>query len=474
MSGELEKIRIIREELNAVSPSFCLAKWKQVTIHLQNGQTHSCHHPGTHKIPIEEIRKNPSALHNTQYKKEQRKLMLEGKRPKECQYCWNVEDLPGDHVSDRAMKSAEPWAYEDFNEVATMPWDYDVKPTYVELSFSNVCNFKCAYCSPVHSSRWVEEIETHGAYDTSGKFNNLEYFKEQKKMPIHHKEYNPYVEAFWKWLPDIYPTLKVLRLTGGEPLLDDNVYRILGWIEEHPRPDLEFSINTNGCVPDKVYDKFLTQLKKLVEEKKIGKVQIFTSVDTAGKQAEWIRTGLDYEKWLKNMDRILAEIPTVKVAIMCTMNLLSITNFKRLLIDVAHLKYKHYIKSVRHMPIIIDIATLRWPAQLNAAILPAEYADWLLPSLDYMKRMEEGKNNNPYYLGFFDLEISKLERFIEHVRTGVHEAERIDIDNAHRDFYVHVTTHDKRRATNFLETFPELEAFYRMCESKWKAKFENA
>jgi sulfatase maturation enzyme AslB (radical SAM superfamily) len=470
MSGEVERIKQVRDELNAISPSFCLAKWKQVTVHLQNGQTHSCHHPGTHHVPLTEIARNPSALHNTQYKKEQRKLMLEGKRPKECQYCWNAEDMPGDHISDRAIKSSEFWALDSMQEVASLPWDADVKPTYLEVSFSNVCNFKCAYCGPVHSSRWVEEIETHGPYPTSGKFNNLDYYKSEKKMPIHHKEFNPYVEAFWKWLPEIYSGLRILRITGGEPLLDDNVYKLMDYIDENPRPDLEFSLNTNGCVPDKVYDKFLSKLKKLVDEKKIGKVQLFASIDTAEAQAEWIRTGLNYEQWLRNIDRILREISTVKMVVMCTGNLLSITNFKRLLIDIAHLKYKHYIRHVRHHPIVLDVAILRWPLHLSANILPSEYAAYMDSAIDYIHRFEESKNNNPPYLGFFDLEIAKLERFVEYIRKGP-TIPKDQLDAAHRDFYMHVTTHDKRRGTNFLSTFPELAPFYKMCEQKWRDRF---
>ena len=81
----------VREDLNKVSKGFCLAKWNQVSILLQTGQTHSCHHPVPHYIPLEEIKENPSALHNTKFKKLQRKTMLEGGRPKECDYCWNVE-----------------------------------------------------------------------------------------------------------------------------------------------------------------------------------------------------------------------------------------------------------------------------------------------------------------------------------------------------------------------------------------------
>jgi len=46
-----------------------------------------------HKIPLEEVQKNFKAIHNTKYKKMVRKQMLDGERPKECEYCWKVEDL---------------------------------------------------------------------------------------------------------------------------------------------------------------------------------------------------------------------------------------------------------------------------------------------------------------------------------------------------------------------------------------------
>src|SRR6185312_10142021 len=126
--GDLEKILETRKKLNAVSPSFCLAKWLQVTIHLQNGQTHSCHHPGTHTVPVEELKKDSTALHNTSFKKQQRKAMLEGKRPDECRYCWNIEDSPGNHCSDRHFKSHDAWAMPHFDEVRTMPWDRNINP----------------------------------------------------------------------------------------------------------------------------------------------------------------------------------------------------------------------------------------------------------------------------------------------------------------------------------------------------------
>jgi hypothetical protein len=134
----------VLKKLNSIGPGMCLAKWKQVTLHLGTGHTHSCHHPETHKIPLDEIAKDPSALHNTSIKKCARQEMLTGGRPIECHYCWNVEDSAPEQVivfSDRTLKSSEPWALRHFSEVMDAGAEKNINPSYLEVSFSNVCNF---------------------------------------------------------------------------------------------------------------------------------------------------------------------------------------------------------------------------------------------------------------------------------------------------------------------------------------------
>ena len=214
----------MRKDLNSVGCGMCLAKWTQVTMHLHLGHTHSCHHPSTHKIPLDELKVNPTALHNTKFKKEKRKEMLEGKRPDECDYCWNVEDS-SDRFSDRVLKSRSEWSYPHFKEIVKMDPQENYNPKYVEVSFSNACNFKCSYCGPSFSSTWMEETNKFGGFPTTENFNSIEYITNEDKMPIPHREYNPYVEAFWKWWPDLYRDLHTFRITGGEPLLSKDTFR---------------------------------------------------------------------------------------------------------------------------------------------------------------------------------------------------------------------------------------------------------
>ena len=82
----------VKPLLDSVSPSFCLAKWQQVSLHLTTGHNNSCYHPPLHQVSLDDIKINPSALHNTDHKKQQRIMMLRGERPKECSYCWAIED----------------------------------------------------------------------------------------------------------------------------------------------------------------------------------------------------------------------------------------------------------------------------------------------------------------------------------------------------------------------------------------------
>ena len=138
----------------------CLAKWKQVSLHLPTGLTNSCYHPPLHQIDSSLLADNPSALHNTPYKKEQRKIMLRNERPEECSYCWTQEDLG--NLSDRHYRSGEPWAAKDFDIIKTSTGDEDIVPSYVEVNFNHACNLKCSYCSPQFSSSWGDEVARLG------------------------------------------------------------------------------------------------------------------------------------------------------------------------------------------------------------------------------------------------------------------------------------------------------------------------
>jgi organic radical activating enzyme len=452
-----------RDKLNEVSPSFCIAKWKQVTMHLQTGNTHSCHHPVPHKVPLQEVLMNPTALHNTNFKKLQRKDMLEGIRPAECDYCWRVEDSGPDAISDRIYKSSDAWALPHFDEVKDMPWDYDVIPSYLEVSFSNVCNFKCSYCSPQVSSKWMEEIEKYGPYPTSTYFGSIDWLKSTNAMPIPHKEENPYVDAFWEWWPEIYPKLEHFRITGGEPLLTKDLWKVLDYVIEHPHPEMHLSINTNMCPPDALLDKFIEKIKIICTENKVKQFKIFTSAEAHGKQAEYIRHGLNYDQWLANIRRVLDEVPNCTFTVMSTYNILSVFSYKKFIIDILKIKRDYGDHNKSHSPIILDVPYLRHPHHQAIFDMPAA---WVPLVYDQVTTLYQNLQNANWYetsnKGFFQWEADKFKRVYELIMNKVDEPE---VTRNQKDLVKFVDEHDRRRGTNFLETFPEMEEYYH----KWKA-----
>ena len=447
----------VKNKLDSVGCGFCLAKWSQVTMHLGTGMTHSCHHPSPHKIPLKELERNPTALHNTRFKKRKRREMLNGKRPSECDYCWNVEDN-SDSFSDRVFKSAEPWAWNDYEKIKTSNWKENINPRYVEVSFSNTCNLKCSYCGPQYSSKWVEEIENHGGYPTSQKFNNIDNIKARDEMPYKQTEHNPYVEAFWKWWPDLYKDLHTFRITGGEPLLSKDTFRVLEYIQKNweQNPNLSLAINTNLSVPDKLIDKVLEIAQDLTSNNKVRELIIFTSVEATGSQAEYSRFGLKYEKFWNNIERILKDLPKVTVNIMAAFNALSVFTYSELIDKVYEFKKKYHNEERYWMEALqLDTSYLRWPSHLSIKILEPHHKELILDAAK--KAMYYGMKDTPMDThGFSDIQIQKIKRAYDYaISDGM-----FDVEKHRKDFASFITEYDKRRGTNFIETFPELKDLY--------------
>jgi len=447
----------VKEKLDGVGCGFCLAKWSQVTIHLSTGMTHSCHHPSPHKIPLRELELNPSALHNTRFKKKKRKEMLDGKRPSECDFCWNVEDN-SDSFSDRVFKSSEPWSWQDFDKIKNGHWNDNVNPRYVEVSFANTCNLKCAYCGPQYSSKWVEEIEEHGGYPTSQDFNNIKNIKERGEMPYLHKEFNPYVEAFWKWWPDLYKDLHTFRITGGEPLLTKDTFKVLEYIQENweQNPNLSLAINTNLSVPDKLIEKFLSIAKDLTENNKVRELIIFTSVEATGSQAEYTRFGLKYDKFWINVEKLLTTLPKLTVNIMAAFNALSVFTYGDLIEKVFEFKRRFHNKD-RYWgdALQLDTSYLRWPSHLSIKILEPVHKELIYDAA--VKALYYGKNPPPDdTAGFSDIQIQKIKRTYDYAIAD----SNFDVEKNRKDFALFISEYDKRRGTNFIETYPELEELY--------------
>jgi organic radical activating enzyme len=456
MNDETQRIQKVIKIANEVSPTFCLAKWHHVTMYLQTGETHSCYHPAPHKIPLSEIKDNPSALHNTFYKKLERKDMLEGKKPSGCQYCWNIEAMGEEYISDRHIRNSSIYTEERFQQTAHGAWNQNINPEYVEVNFGNECNFKCGYCHPKYSTRFFNEIKEFGPV-TSVKNHRCDV--DWMKL-FQREEENPYVDAFWKWWPELKKTLNILRVTGGEPLMHVSTWRLLEQISKDPMPYLELNINSNLGVKTSMVDRLSEEVENLKIENKIKNFKLFTSIDTWGKRAEYIRTGLDLAVWETNFHSYLTKT-TSPVTFMITFNILSVTTFKQLLEKILEWRTQYgWYDDIKSHRVRFDTPYLRDPLQYDMNLLPkAEFMPYMKESLEFMKDNVDDNSSNK----FTTVEYEKFKRVVDYMETTELSPEKLI--EGRKDFYNWFNTLDNRRETNFIENFPEMEIFYKLCES---------
>lgn len=456
--NNLDKIKKFIPIMNEISPTFCMAKWHHTTIYLQTGETHSCYHPKPHKISLDEIAIDASALHNTEQKKLERLEMLNGGKPSGCQYCWNIEALGENYVSDRKERNSTIYTPERFEEIRTGPWDQNINPEYIEISFGNECNFKCGYCHPKHSSSYHKEIKDFGPYDmVKNHRNDINWFK------VYEEETNPYVEAWWRWWPEVSKTLNILRITGGEPLLQQSTWRLLEDLDKNPKPNLEININSNFGVKPILIERLVDRVNKLLEEKKIKNFKVFTSLDTWGPPAEYIRTGLDLEVWQKNFDTYLSKT-TLPLTFMITFNILTVTNFVLLLAKILEWRtlypFDNTGNELRHR-IRFDTPYLKEPLQYDMNILPKEqFMPFMHTHLNFIRKNIDDNASDKFTM----LEYEKFKRVVGYMATTKYSAEKLK--EGRKDFYNWFTEYDRRRGTDFCKTFPDLASFYNRCKDE--------
>src|SRR6056300_564829 len=447
-----EDIKSLENKLNSVSPSFCLAKWFNVSIHIPTGRTHSCYHPLSHHIPLEEVQQDPSALHNTKYKKEQRQKMLNGERPKECEFCWALEDQG--NISDRAYRSKDVLEEGIFEEALREGATGNPVPRYVEVNFNQACNFKCAYCSPSLSTEWHKEIKKHGSYKLSDKEHNHPNYV--SSLNIDNSPNNPYVQAFWKWFPTVYPKLKTFRMTGGEPLMDKNTFKVFDYVKDNPHKGLHLSITSNCCPPGDQWNKFMSSLKEITDKDAIEHFMLYCSLDSWGPQAEYIRNGLDFNVLHQNVTQYLKDSSKHSLTFIVTANLLSLPNW------LEYIKQIHILRNTYNTDrqlIWFDTPMLHDPNWMSMKLASKEMLEPLLQSIQYMEEHKETRDNR--YKGFKDFEVDRVKRLYDWACDKMPLPQE---ELAKKNFHIYFTEHDKRRNTNIKDTFVEITDFIKECE----------
>ena len=435
----LTDLEFKKQQLDTKSASFCGAKWGNATIWLGSGMTTSCHHPLPHKINLLAVQTNPKLLHNTPEKKEQRRQMQCGERPSGCEYCWKIEDMGPEYVSDRVYKS-NIYSKEELQEFYETPSEDDVNLRTLEIAFDRTCNFACSYCNPAFSTTWVKDIKNNGGYQglVSDGRNHFTHTHEENQL-FKLNEYNPYVEAFFKWWDsDLHHTLKELRITGGEPIMSPELWRLFEWFKENvDKSKTKLAINSNlGGKPELI--------DKLVEAKQhVPTLDVYTSCESTGVKAEYIRDGLDFSHWWGNLVRL--HQAGINTHCMMTVNALCLDTLPDLIFKILYARLeldKNFA--------VFSLNILRFPSFQSCLVLP-----------QYVKNTCAGRLKSILLWDLHDFERGQVERLIEYLRTVEKpHNESFEMPKLHNDFKQFYQQYDVRRNKNFETTFPELSAWY--------------
>lgn len=266
-----------------------------------------------------------------------RRQMLAGTWPMECRYCQKKEA--------RGIKSSRQVHNEIYKsyywQLVTHPHSFIRKIRSIDLRLNNICNYKCRSCSGYSSSRWFTE-------------HNLIYpHIEMQKRVIGFDD----VRTFWdEFNTCIMPDLEHVHIAGGEPLVSEAHYLLLQSLIDSGKIDVELYYDTNlSQLTFKTWD--VVELWNVFPN-----ITICLSLDGVGPEGEYIRHGMNYKQWYKNLETIKKEVPHVRRKLHFVVSIFNVMNLR------MHLRA--IIDDGIVTPDRLRLTFLEWPPYMNVQVLP--------------------------------------------------------------------------------------------------------
>jgi MoaA/NifB/PqqE/SkfB family radical SAM enzyme len=248
------------------SKTFCSALWTAIYQSPNGSVSPCCVWRGTlgnvNNSSIDDI-------FNSEYVNGLKNKMLDGKKINQCKYCYDIEN-------DTKSESTRHFFNKHF--IDKIDWESsDSKFLYWDLRISNLCNFKCRMCSHGLSSEWYDDWKALG--------ND----PQEKVVKIDDKS------NFWKQLEEHYKYVDTIYFAGGEPFMNEHHYKILEDLVDRKLHDTKITVNTNASITHWKKKKVLDYYKPF------NNVIFGFSIDGSYEVGEYIRKGLNYKEWKKNV-----------------------------------------------------------------------------------------------------------------------------------------------------------------------------
>ena len=227
---------------------------------------------------------------NGDHMRDVRRRMMTGEPLSECDVCDNKllnTDVYKDYFWHLFKhRYDEIWTTTDSDGHTTMQpvsWDY---------RFSNLCNFKCRMCGDMLSSSWESEQRQYQMINWNDSKNN--WMKPDVREQISKFQDTQIEQEFSQAVEE--HRVEEIYWVGGEPLMYEQHWRYMKRIIElGDGPNVYARYNTNLS---RIQYRNCDLFKDILQH--IRDWQICASLDGTGETGEYIRTGLDYTRWLEN------------------------------------------------------------------------------------------------------------------------------------------------------------------------------
>jgi len=318
------------------------------------------------------------------------------------------------------------------------------KLEYLEIGFGNYCNLACLTCNSNLSTTWHDDEKA-----LNDLVDNLNL-----KRQIYHKLDN----INFKLSSDTLSTLKTIKFTGGEPMINPEFIKFIDHVCEDGHPEnVSLEIYTNcSYVPS---SKLLSNLKRFKE------IQLNLSVDALGKLNDYVRYGSrwdgDQKQTVSNaIDFWLAlgkGNKNIHVILCVTLSVLNILNIPKLM-EWWVTKFKESGNTViiyrdTALPSehegFFKIQPVFDPDYLSLNILPSSYYYEILNWIqDYRHRFV---TDHPELKGIpqcINFSLTKLEQLTRKCKGNT---------NLAKNFKEYINAMDKIRNVSISNYIPEIE-----------------
>lgn len=392
--------------------AFCILPW--IHMHIwPNGSVYPCCMSDTSQglgnindMPIDEVI-------NSEEFKTLRKQMLAGEKPDMCTRCYELEDTADTWTlrksSLETFKDYLPLA-DETHEDGTID---DFKMRYMDIRFSNLCNFKCRTCGPELSSKWYDDqIKLWPEYDKS-KFIDVNSAKD-----------------FMETLQPHLNTVEEVYFAGGEVLITPQHYEVLDYWLNNNRKDVRLRYTTN-------FSNLRHKSKSMFDYWKLfDDVRVAASLDTFGAKAEYSRSGTDWDVIVANRKEMIERCPNTYFEITPTISVFSVYSlfeFHKTWVDQGLLDINN-----------IRINILTYPRYFSITILPKELKDEI--AAIYKEYVAWLRENNAW-----EHVIKDVEGIVDHMYSA-------DNSDLITQFKKHIATIDNIRNEQFIDVYPEFKS----------------